>query len=160
MLTASTASSPATSTPFFPNVRLWEECNLVLSEVAGGLTADGWKVSLIQTESGVQIQFEHALSLGLSFLLLGHDVGNVSTLVREFLETDSEFEVVRHAPTSSANIRLLRKLRGAFDHPQRRSLPAVGWALFEEGILTKEEAEWLEDVDAEVGETGGRPEQR
>lgn len=138
----------------------------VAARYRDALEAEGWTVE-VETNpvpGGVDVKLEHPLVVGV------HSFGANSphTTVeqtRDFLtgcfERYYQFEVVRNAPVRPERYSLLRRLRGAATFRASKAaceaITSAGYALYEEGILLREEADWLEEtLKRDLDESGPR----
>jgi hypothetical protein len=132
--------------------RLFSVAEEIVGDYRPALEREGWTIVVelkVRPPGGVGVQLEHPLVPGSHGFNLRADM--TEERVRRFLvgcfEDHYDFDVVRDAPVRSERQRLLRHLRGAA--LRRGSADAVeaivsaGYTLYEEGVLLREEADWL-----------------
>ena len=128
----------------------------VLAEHAEWLERDGWAVQITANDHGnVIVRVAHELfSTDLGLL-----PGMSAERAKRFLEAslaDSEFARVREAPVRPEVSPLVGKMRAVarctsqYPHSDY-AVMGVAYALLEEGVLLREEVEWLQTaVDADI----------
>jgi hypothetical protein len=121
------------------------------------LEAEGWTVEVAPNVPGtVVVRLDHPLVPG------PHTFGTTSrhtTAERargfwvDCFETHYQFEVVRNAPVRPERLDLVRQFRGiGMSRPSEEAgvrgeaIISAGYILFEEGILLREEADWLAEA--------------
>jgi hypothetical protein len=141
----------------------------VVEEVAAAhraaLETEGWtvQVKLNAVPGTVSVELEHPLVPGVH----GFTVTSSTTpeRARRFLAgcfaDHYQFDLVRDAPVRPERRRLLRSLRGAArlraSDAAAEAIVSAGYALYEEGILLREEADWLDEaVNRDLEESGPR----
>ena len=129
------------------------------------LEGEGWMVEVTPNPAPgtVCVELEHPLVPGQhSFSVTG---STTPEQARRFLVScfcdHYQFELVRNAPVRPERHRLLRHLRGAArlraSAAACEAIVSAGYALYEEGILLREEADWLDEaVNRDLEESGPR----
>lgn len=115
------------------------------------LRPDGWSVSVQHadgTADAVKVTLAHPLVPG-EWALVGSEQ-HIEATVRETIAHWREITLVHGAPVRPERARLLRELRTLADWPHgeetRDALRAVARVLAEDGLLTPEEARWLDEA--------------
>lgn len=115
------------------------------------LETEGWTVEIKPNVPGaISIELEHSLVPGRH----GFGVNSPQSTAEEaresitrWFESNYQFEVVRGAPVRPKRRPLLRKLRAAalFELSEAAciAITSAGYALYEEGVLRRKEADWL-----------------
>ena len=129
------------------------------------LEAEGWTLDVKPNAvpGTVSAELEHPLVPGVE----GFTVTSSTTpeAARRFLvgcfSDHYQFDLVRDAPVPPERHRLLRSLRGAArlraSDAAAEAIVSAGYALYEEGILLREEADWLDEaVNRDLEESGPR----
>ena len=132
--------------------RLLSLAEEIVARFRGTLEDEGWtlEVQLKARPPGtVTVQLEHPLVPGVFGFNLHAEM--TEERVHRFLvgcfEDHYDFDVVRDAPVRPERHRLVRLLRSAAlrrgSTDAAEAIVSVGYTLFEEGVLLREEADWL-----------------
>lgn len=137
----------------FPLLPVAEE---VAALFRGRLEAEGWTVEVEtnpRVRGRVNVKLEHPLVPSVHQFGANSPqmtVERTRTFLTSCFERHYQFEVVRGAPVRRERQDLVRRLRGIgtvrVSHDIGEAIISVGYALFEEGILLREEADWLAEA--------------
>ena len=130
------------------------------------LEVQGWTVA-VETNvvlGRVDVKLEHPLVPAVHYFGANSPqmtAERTRAFLTECFEDHYQFEVVRDAPVRPDRYRLLRHLRGAgtlhASDATCEAMTSAGYALYEEGILLREEADWLaEALQRDLEESGPR----
>lgn len=131
------------------------ELEALAAELRTRLGADGWTVTVtVELGGGTpRVALRHPLVPGEH--TIEADADRLAARVRSELDTWPEIRRVHQPPIRPERRVLVRKLREACWWPRGldaiRAVREIGWALAAEGVLTAEEAAWLDEaVEPEI----------
>jgi hypothetical protein len=133
-------------------------------ELRDKLAPDGWRieVALALRDGYAEVVATHPLVPGEH--ACASSVSGLPDQSRAWLRRWREVRLVHGAPVRPEAHALLRGLRGAADVPNGDGAPptvrSVGYVLMEQGILTEDEARWLDEAvepDPETDPRARRP---
>jgi len=130
-----------------------ETPDAVLANLRASLEPAGWRLSLVDTAAFFSVEFEHPLSTPFT-ASFRRDASNHSEAVARLLARH-EFSAVAAAPPIMANLGLIRNLRAA---AAQRAWDAsvlidIASILYQDGVLSEEEADWLAAAGASWSES-------
>jgi hypothetical protein len=116
------------------------------------LGSPGWEFEVVgvssrRPDAAVSVEFRHPLTPYTFEKSIAHpQAESAAARVAEWMDQQEEFGLAALASGAvrDDSMRLLQRLRGALIHTSlTRAVESVGWALFEHGILTRQEMDWL-----------------
>jgi hypothetical protein len=116
----------------------------ILNTAREALDRDGWTVELLDRGDSFALRIEHALSGGHTLYFprsVSDGIERLNTLLDRF-----EFDAIRERPAETPHAPLLSSLRQAAKGMRwdKESLAALSRVLLAHGVLSPEEAAWLE----------------